>query len=159
MLPINQTDRKGLIWNIGLALFAVLLTNGLIAIANPREMSSYQESPLTPPGFVIGIVWTWLFVCMGCARWYLLQIRNGRAVASSAPVLWLALFCLAYPAYTVGLRSEIIGLIGNVLTLLFTLGVIAYSYPRSRPAALWTAPIALWLTYASFLTALAVRSQ
>lgn len=158
LLPIDRADRSGLLSNTGLALLAVLLTNGLIALVNPREMSSYQQSRLTPPGYVIGIVWTGLFICMGVARWNLIRSRERGAAASGAIIVWLAILCLAYPAYTAGLRNETIGLIGNVVTLVFTLGVIASVFSRSRTAALWTLPIAIWLTYATFLSALSVWS-
>jgi len=144
-------------WNIGLALAAVLLINGLIFLVNPQEMSSDRQTPLTPPGYIIGLVWIGLFICMGLARWKLVGSGEGGA-ASAAPIVWLAALCLAYPVYTGGLRNEAIGLIGNVVTLLFTLGVIVFIFPKSRAAAFLTLPIAIWLTYATFLTALSVRS-
>ncbi len=146
-------------WNIGLALLAVMLINGVIVLWSPAEMSSAGQTPLTPPGYVIGMVWTGLFVCMGLARWNLIRSREKGAAASGVSIVWLAILCLAYPIYTGGLRSEIIGFIGNVVTLVFTLAVIAFVFPKSRTAALWTLPIAIWLSYATFLTALSVRSS
>ena len=94
---------------------------------------------------------------MGLARWKLVGSREGGA-ASAAPIVWLGILCLAYPVYTGGLRNETIGMIGNIVTLMFTVGVVASVFPKSRAAALLTLPIAIWLTYATFLTALSVRS-
>jgi tryptophan-rich sensory protein len=148
--------KSGLAWNVGCALLAALLGNGLVFLVNPQEMSSDRQTPLTPPGYVIGVVWTGLFICMGLARWNLVRSREDGA-ASAAPIVWLAILCLAYPVYTGGLRSQTIGLIGNVVTLVFTLGVIASIFPKSRTAAFLNLPVALWLAYATFLTALAVR--
>ncbi len=152
---IDLADRSGLAWNTGLAVAAALVTNGLIALVNPREMSSYQESALTPPGYVIGIVWTGLFVCMGLARRDLIRRRR----RGTRAILCLAILCLAYPVYTAGLRNETIGLIGNVGTLVFSVRVIALVLPGSRTAALFILPIPIWLSYATFLTAVSVRSS
>ncbi len=135
---------------------SLILSDTAISL-NPNEMSSDRQTPLAPPGYVIGTVWTGLFVCMGLARWKLVRSREGGA-GSATPIVWLATLCLAYPVYTGGLRNTTVGLVGNVVTLVFAIAVAAFVFPKSRAAALLTAPIAIWLTYATFLTALSVRS-
>ena len=70
-----------------------------------------------PPGWFVGSMWVVLFAGMGLARWLLLRAATGRA--EQRRVEWvslLAFLCLLYPLYTVGLRDDRVGLVGNVVT-------------------------------------------
>lgn len=60
-------------------------------------------------------------------------------------IIWLAVWCLAYPLYTAGLSSRSLGLFGNVATIALSslrrrYGVASARAPRSSHSARVTAP-------------------
>ena len=69
-------------------------------------------------------------------------------------MLALAAACLAYPIYTSGLQNAVVGLVGNIATLAATVGLVAYYQRFDRVSALLLVPMTVWLTIASFLTAI-----
>jgi len=90
----NEKTRKGLVLNVGFALALVFCTNLLIFLINPSEMASPRDNyRFEPPGWAIGLVWTFL---LGLARW-LVAGNEERPVKSSNWVFYLLLFCAAYP--------------------------------------------------------------
>ncbi len=150
MSIIDRPDRTGLISNIGIAISSALLVNGFIALVNPSEMESPGSVHWQPPGYVIGIVWVVLFAAMGAARWLLLT-KPLDTIRARRLILLLLLFCLAYPFYTMGLKSELIGLVGNLLTIALSLFVAFRVGSISRPAAGLVSLVSVWVSFASVL--------
>ena len=151
---LNRTDAAGLAANVAVSLIVVLVTNGLIFglgwdASSPKSASSLSD----PPGWFIGVVWTVLFALMGAARWRILTSGGEKAVLHSRLVVGLIGFCLIYPFYTMGLRSMVIGLIGNVATAILAVWIIAQIKASSRSAAVLVSPVVGWLAFATFLTA------
>ena len=152
----NRTDKTGLILNIALALGLVFAVNAFIFFVNPGEES--RTAPASPvPGYVIGIIWTILFLAMAIARWQALRSADPSRKLPSL-ILALILLCAAYPLYTVGLRSLSVGIAGNILTGIFALWIALRAWRPARAVALLLAPVILWLIYATFLTAHQIRS-
>lgn len=147
----NDRTTKGLVLNITIALAVVFLTNSLIFIYNPAEMASDSvKYRFTPPGWVIGLVWTSLFAGLGVARWLVIQ-NHSPQVKNSTWVFALLLFCAAYPLYTLGLRSLVMGLIGNAATCIFALWVANRIRRNSLTAAFLVSTVGAWVTFASLL--------
>jgi tryptophan-rich sensory protein len=155
----NEKTPKGLVLNIGFALAVVFLTNLLILLINPSEMASPPDNyRFEPPGWVIGLVWTFLFAGLGLARW--LVAGNGeRPIKSSNLVFFLLLFCAAYPLFTLGLHSLVIGLIGNVATCAFALWVASLVRRRSSVATFLVSSVAAWVTFATLLIVEQLRGR
>src|SRR5579883_2021730 len=139
------------VWKqVALAAGIAIAANGFVLLVNPQEQEGAGRGvPWEPPGYVIGVVWIVLFACMGIAR--ALATEEGRLV------LYLILFCAAYPLYTLGLRSQSIGLAGNLATISFALVVAWRLWRRSRPAALLLLPVAVWVSFASLLIVMEMR--
>lgn len=147
----NERTPRGLALNIGVALGAVLLTNLLILLFNPSQMTTPAETyRFEPPGWVIGLVWTLLFAALGLSRWLILGTRVGQTKGADWIVL-LLLLCAAYPFYTLGLRSPVMGLIGNAVTCVFALWVANRVRQRSVTAAWLISSVAAWVAFASVL--------
>jgi tryptophan-rich sensory protein len=147
---LERPDRTGLIGNTSIAVLSALAVNGFIAVVNPSEMASPGSVHLQPPGYVIGIVWLVLFAAMGVARWLLLT-KPMDTIRARRLILFLLLFCLAHPVYTLGLKSEIIGLAGNLLTIALALFVAIRVSSISRLAAGLVSLVIVWVSFASFL--------
>ncbi len=150
MSILDRSDRTGLISNIGIAILSALLVNGFIAVVNPSEMANPGSVRWQPPGYVIGAVWIFLFAAMGSARWLLLT-KPLDTVRARRLIVLLLLFCLAYPFYTIGLKSEVIGLVGNLLTIALSLFVVIRVGSISRLAAGLVSLVGVWVSFASVL--------
>eukprot|EP01037_Dinobryon_pediforme_P010979 gene10979-11060_t len=99
--------------DLAISVGAAALVNALIVLF---QFKTEPTSPLTPPGWVIGLIWTAIFAALGTAHW--LMRREGPTFQRARrDLLWFGLLCLAYPFYTLGLRSNLIGAIGNVVIL------------------------------------------
>jgi tryptophan-rich sensory protein len=101
------------------------------------------------PGWIIGFVWTGLFAGLGVVRGLTLAegSRQGRRAGRAVAVLLIA--CAAYPFYTFGLRSDAIGLAGNLVTIGLSVWT-AFRVGAVRRAGV-VAPLAVtaWLLAAS----------
>ncbi len=143
---LDRPDRPGLVANLGVALAIVLILNALIFGLGWQATSAYVPRFVPPPA-VIGCVWVVLFAFMACARWELNRAAALRIDKVGLIVLFVG--CAAYPFYTAGLQSELVGEAGNV-TLLVLTGRLAMRYACRMPrAAAWLAPLLLWLSFAS----------
>lgn len=132
-----------------LPVAAALAANAVIFAAGWDSGASSQPRPsFAPPGYVVGIIWTILFGCMGAARWLV------RGTAASRLVVMLILLCLAYPFYTAGLSNARVGVAGTVVTGIVAIYVLFRAWPVSTTAGLLLVPLIAWL---GFATALSVR--
>ena len=154
----NRKTVRGLVSNLVIALLLVLAGNGLIFTLSPPATISQAPSLLNPPGWLIGMVWVLLFEAMAFARWLVLG-QDDRRVQSSTWVAVLLLFCLAYPAYTIGLRSLTLGLIGNIATIGAALWVAVRVYKVSRVAAGLISCIVAWVAFATLVTLLQIQGR
>lgn len=107
-----------------------------------------------PPGYVIPIVWFFLFTLLGLARHELLT-------AGLSGYQWwlfaLAFLCATYAYYTLGLARLThisalwFGLFGNILVILLAIWTVVEIFPVSRTAAILTLPVVAWTAFASII--------
>ena len=155
----NEKTPKGLAVNIGVALLLVFLTNFSLLLFNPSEITTPVKAyRFEPPGWVIGLVWTLLFAGLGLSRWLVIEDCEGRT-RSTDWVFFLLLFCAAYPLYTLGLRSLLLGLIGNAATCVLACWVANRVRRRSATATLLISSVAAWVTFASLLIVEQLRGR
>jgi translocator protein len=149
---LEGSDTRVLVVNIGAALALVLIVNaGVFAFADDTRTST-QGGPLIGaiPGWVIGAVWTVLFVALAATKW---RVQNylpeplARRAATWVIVLLIA--CAAYPLYTGGLRWPLIGLFGNVATAAMAAFVALASFRVDSLAALGPLAVVAWVSFAS----------
>jgi tryptophan-rich sensory protein len=147
---LNQSNTVSLILNILVALIAVSAMNGLVfGLGWNKAIQPIPKSFLAPPKYLIGTVWTILFVLMATARWQL----NSNEIATSARtwVTVLIISCLIYPLYTLAFNNAIAALLGNLETIALAGFVIFCVWPISKSAALLIVPIIPWVLYASLI--------
>jgi tryptophan-rich sensory protein len=148
----NRRSSKGLVLNLVFPVMLASLANGFIFMANPIEQTSLptSHSSFPFPGWVIGVVWTLLFLGMGFARWLVLGHGDGK-IRSSTWVFLLLLLCLAYPVYTLALRSLKLGLVGNLATIGAALWLARRIHRVSLVAASLVLAVATWVAFATVL--------
>ena len=153
MSVFNLPDRRGLLANVGLALLTVIVVNGMIfGFGWNQSTDTPIEPSFAPPGWVIGSIWLALFMGMGAARWLLVRRSQQNGVTGARLVVLLMAACLIYPFYTIAPDSTFAGLIGNLLTLLVAAGVAWYTWRISTRATALVLAVAVWLSFAAFLT-------
>ncbi|HEX2858781.1 MAG TPA: tryptophan-rich sensory protein [Alphaproteobacteria bacterium] len=130
-----------------------LLVNGIIfGLGWNAKNDDLLQPWFAPPGAFIGTVWVALFALMGASYAHLQHLPKQRCA-----VMGLAVLCLAYPFYTMGLQASVTGQVGTLITLVATAGLMGWVYRKDRAAALLLAPLGCWLVFASFLTASVLR--
>jgi len=141
---------SGLAVNVTVAVAVAALANAFLFLVNPAEDLAPPTDLLQPPGWVIGLVWVFLFIFLGTARWLLIQNVDG-PFPETRWVWMLLLFCAAYPVYTSGLKNLAVGLGGNVATAALAVWVALRIRKMSMAAAGLVSTVAVWVTFASFL--------
>ena len=130
------------------AMALAIATNALIFHLGWRQPEGHNQPPWAPPGFVIGIVWTVLFGCMGAAR--CTAFRSGD-VKGKRLIEILILLCLAYPFYTAGFQDGVTGLAGTLVTFAYTAFVAWRARKRSCRSGVLLLPLLAWLVFAAAL--------
>lgn len=123
------------------------ISSGFITYDRMNWYYSLPLSPLTPPQYVFGIVWSVLYILMAVSaflvwgkaspRFFVLQlICNG---------LWTFVFFY--------LHAPLGGLVVTLVLLFFLALTIKEFYKASRKAAILLAPVFIWCLYAFYLNA------
>ena len=93
-------------WLICVTVFiaVTMVINGLIALIGwEGDETRFTEGPnRLPPGWIIGLVWTILFIGMASAFWLLASSTEITSRRKAGEVLAFAIFCLSYPIFTMG---------------------------------------------------------
>ena len=147
---------SSLLFNIGLLWGMLFLINipayflGLKFEGNVSNKRLWFE----PPGFVIPIVWVFLFLMLAYLR-YKLVIGNEHD--SATMILVLAFICASYPYYTLGIEklTQIsalkFGIWGNILVILTALWVGVEISAFSANLSYLIYPIVIWTFFASMI--------
>jgi translocator protein len=161
----SSTKSKGLAANIVASVLSVLAINGIIFglkwsdINNVPLLDNTVLPAFTPPGYAIGMVWTALFTLMGTARWQLNKIHSPQRNYHQQLIVFLILFCLAYPLYSLAINSRLGGLLGNFGTIGLALFVAANIRTSSKLAALLILPVVAWVTYATVILVAVIQAR
>ncbi|CAN5407942.1 tryptophan-rich sensory protein [soil metagenome] len=149
-LLIDRPNTTALVLNISIAIGLCLAINSVIFGFGFDTTENDVAVWFAPPGYVVGAMWVLLFALIGLSR-YLLNASGDFAAGTKVWTVGLLLFCLAYPIYTIGFQSEIIGLIGNIATIGLTIYVMSRTLKFSRAATFLLAPIVVWVSFASLI--------
>lgn len=125
-------------------IFAILI-NYLIYTSKWNYYSKKIQSPIFPPGYIIGLIWIIIFGLLGYVHYLLYKLKNRFSIYSNAIVL-LLIFCLSYPFLTSGLRQKNATIL-NLITLIFTFIVSLLVISQSIIAFYYTIPLLLWVSY------------
>lgn len=107
-----------------------------------------------PPGFVIPIVWVFLFLLLAILRYKLVEIE---ADDLAKMTIVLAVVCASYAYYTLGLEKLTgisalkFGLVGNVFVILVALWVGVTVSALSSNLSYLVFPIVAWTFFATMI--------
>jgi tryptophan-rich sensory protein len=149
---VPARNGRSLALHVLAVVFITLAINGLIFALGwvGPSVDAARNNALLPPGWVVGTVWVGLLGFLAAAFWLLASDARPDARRLSPWVLALIGFCLAYPFYTIGLRNEMLSLIGNLATIAASSVLAGCVLPSSRLAAVLIFLPVPWVSFATF---------
>lgn len=128
---------------------------GVSALATMNSMELYEgltKPPLSPPGWVFGVVWTILFLLMGISS-YLIYVSDSE---NKKAALWVYAAQLAvnflWSVIFFNLQLYWFAFVWLILLWALILAMIILFSKISKPAAWLQVPYLLWVTFAGYLT-------
>ncbi len=117
--------------------------------------SWYQEiaKPFwTPPGWIFGPVWTFLYALMGVAAWLIWREHGSRASTLAIAAYILQLFLNAFWSFAFfGLHRIGLAFV-DLIVLWFLVAVTTILFWKVRPlASILLFPYVVWVAFAGFL--------
>jgi len=112
-----------------------------------------MKPPLTPPGFVFGVVWSILYVLMAIAL-VIVWLKKPQLDHMAGWVRFYfiqLLFNVAWTMFFFGLHSMVIALIDLFLLAFIVVCLVVGSWEIDRRATYLLAPYLLWLFFAGYL--------
>lgn len=135
------------------------LIGGLWTDTGPDSWyAGLEQPPWNPPDWLFGPVWTVLYVTMAVAAWLVVRVGGG----GPAVRLGLALYTvqlalnLGWTGLFFGLERPAWALVDNIALLVAIVATAAVFAHTSRTAAAILVPYALWVSFATALTAAVV---
>lgn len=136
-----------------LCLGIPLAVGGLSALLSGGMEDYPVQAPLTPPGWVFGVVWTVLYLIMGYASYRVLEAPAAREEKNKALLLYgiqLALNFLWSPVFF-GLRWPLAAF-GILVALWICLWLTMQTFSKiDETAGNLLLPYILWVTFAGYL--------
>lgn len=147
-------DKKK-IWQVVVAIFATGEGSGLALMSLKTDSPWFMGltlSPVHPPYVVFGIVWTTLYILMGCS--FVISILNPKIAKGIhiGYIINIFLGAMWSPAFFL-LKSPLAGLLVAIATVVNAAILFRNTIKISREAAYMMIPYIAWLCFATYLNA------
>ena len=131
------------------------ITSSEAGLARPWKL--YQNK-LIPPGFVIGLVWVFIFGMLGYC-FYKLTDKNGGVVSfAGIAILIYGVFALAYPLLTYGTREKNANVVNYIAVVgALVLGIIVIE--EDTGSFYFLLPLLLWVSYIGLTDSIMYRNM
>lgn len=122
---------------------------GLI-ISNFMDYSELNKPPLSPPGFIFGIVWTILYVLMGVS-YGILDYKN-LIDTNTKNIYYSQLFVnLLWPIAFFVFKWRLFAFIWLIFLVILIIKMMIEFYKKDKTAAYLQIPYLLWSIFAAYL--------
>lgn len=122
---------------------------GLI-ISNFMDYNELNKPPLSPPGFIFGIVWTILYVLMGIS-YGILDYKN-LIDTNTKNIYYLQLFVnLLWPIAFFVFKWRLFAFIWLIFLVILIIKMMIEFYKKDKTAAYLQIPYLLWSIFAAYL--------
>lgn len=135
------------------------LAQGLAAqgFQSMKPWKLYQNK-LIPPGFVIGLVWVFIFGMLGYCFYKLTDKNNGTVSFGGIAILIYGVFALAYPFFTYGSREKNANVINYIAVVgALVLGIIVIE--EDVGSFYFLLPLLLWVSYVGLTDSIMYRNM
>ncbi len=145
-MPRYLTLIKNLLFSLGLG-FAVSLL-----VPNTGEVyTQLATPPLSPPGWVFGVVWSVLYAMLGFAAARVSQSQSPHKTTAYRIYLLHMLLNFAWTPIFFGAEQYLLALILLAVLLITAIAVMALFYKVDKPAGLLIIPYLFWLCFTFYL--------
>lgn len=152
--PVSSRNLPAFVAFLALCLGVSAIGGAITATSVNSWYPTLAKPFFTPPGWVFPPVWTTLYVLMAIAAWRIWRQRPAASVAPALRVFALQLgLNLAWSFLFFGLQWIGAALAEMIVLLAAILWTIRLFAGIDRPAALLLVPYALWVGFATLLTA------
>ncbi len=122
---------------------------GLI-ISNFMDYNELNKPPLSPPGFIFGIVWTILYILMGIS-YGILDYKN-LIDTNTKNIYYLQLFVnLLWPIAFFVFKWRLFAFIWLIFLVILIIKMMIEFYKKDKTAAYLQIPYLLWSIFAAYL--------
>ena len=122
---------------------------GLI-ISNFMDYNTLQKPPLSPPGFLFGIVWTILYILMGVS-YGILDTRKLVDEKINKIYYTQLIVNLIWPILFFIFKARLLAAIWIILLLILIIYMILTLYKKHKLAAYLQIPYLIWTAFATYL--------
>ena len=109
------------------------------------------RSPLTPPGFVFGLVWPLLYLLLAYYGWHLWE-QSTTSIAEKRVYLLQMMINLLWSSVFFALQQVSLALLMIAIMILMTIYLILKGFQSAYSAWVVLIPYLLWLLFAFYLT-------
>lgn len=133
-----------------------LIIGGLAGFISKDSMGIFatlNKPPLSPPGWLFPVAWTFLYVLMGLSSFFVLTAEAPKEEKSNALAVYgLQLFFnFFWSFWFFNQQLYWFSFIWLVVLWILILKTILLFYPISKPAAFLLIPYLIWVTFAGYL--------
>ena len=133
-----------------------LLVGGLASFLTRGGMDAFMQlnqPPLSPPGWLFGVVWTILYTLMGVSSYLIIQSGAEEEQVNRALSVYVyqLIVNFLWPTFFFNLGWYLFSFIWLVLLWILVLIMIVRFYSISKLAGILQIPYLIWLTFAGYL--------
>ena len=133
-----------------------LLVGGLASFLTRGGMDVFMQlnqPPLSPPGWVFGVVWTILYILMGVSSYLVIQSGAEEEVVNKALSVYVyqLIVNFLWPTFFFNFGLYLFSFLWLVLLWVLVLIMIIRFYNISKLAGILQIPYLIWLTFAGYL--------
>lgn len=129
-----------------------LILGGIIGVIISQFMDYeiLQKPPLSPPGFIFGIVWSVLYLLMGIA--YGILIYKGQSNKEISKIYWTQLIVnLIWPILFFVFKARLFSSIWIIILLILVTNMILKFYKANKIVGYSQILYLLWIIFATYL--------
>ncbi len=134
------------------SIFIPVILGGIVAllISGSMDYNDLNRPPLSPPGFIFGIVWTVLYILMGVS--YGIIASKDLVDKNINTIYYLQLFVnLLWPIAFFIFKWRLFAFIWLLLLIILVIKMIIDFYKKNQLSAYLQIPYLLWCTFAAYL--------
>ena len=134
---------KKWVWIISILIPVILGGAVGLLISGSMDYNSLQKPPLSPPGFLFGIVWTILYILMGVS--YGLLVTRDLADTKVKWIYYIQLIVnLIWPILFFIFKARLLSSFWIILLLILIIYMIITFYKKHKLAAYLQIPYLIW---------------
>ena len=129
-----------------------VILGGIVAllISGFMDYNELSKPPLSPPGFIFGIVWTVLYILMGVS--YGILASKDLVDKNINTIYYLQLFVnLLWPIAFFILKWRLFAFIWLLILIILVIKMIIDFYKKNKLSAYLQIPYLLWCIFAAYL--------